>query len=118
AVLAGAGPRRTAARRLAEWAPGRRLDETAASMLLQIAGQWLELESALGASGIAGDHAPWKFEDERFERAASCLHDLVCHVRRDVEWFKYLPGVTPTCLLGLAPDARMGMPHAVFAQRL
>jgi hypothetical protein len=118
AILALAEPILLEARRLAEWAQDGQLDETGADMLLRIGERWLALESILDANGIGAGNARWCSDDDRVADAASCLHDLARGVRKNAGWFKYLPNITNTCLLSLASDACMGMPHAVFAKRL
>jgi hypothetical protein len=118
AVLALAEPLLTLAQRLAEWAQDGQLDDTGADMLLRIGEQWLALESILHAHGLGTGNARWSSDDDRVRSAASCLHDLACAIRKNAEWLKYLPDIITTCLLNLAPDACMGMPHAVFAKRL
>src|SRR5207244_789483 len=56
--------------------------------------------------------------NDRVGDAASCLHDLACGVRKDTDWFKYLPNICDSDLISLVPNARMGMAHVAFAKRL
>jgi hypothetical protein len=119
-ILAEIEPILAEARLLADWAGDCSLDETAAEMLLGIGAKWLRLEPTLNAIGIGASPA-WiggGEEDDATFAAAQCLHDLACAVRENKVWFQYLPGIWPTSLMDLAPEAVMGMPHATFAKRL
>jgi hypothetical protein len=117
-ILALAEPLLTEARRLADWAHDSHLDDSGAAMLLELSDRWLALEAILDAYDMGAGNARWCVEDETRHAAASCLHDLARGVRKNAEWFRYLPDITNTCLLCFAPDACLGMPHAVFARRL
>jgi hypothetical protein len=106
------------ARRLAEWASDGQLDDTGAEFLYAMGVQWLALESILNAHHFGAQPGRWCTRSDSVGAVASCLHDLARGVRNDAGWLKYLPDISNTCLLALAPAARMGMPHAVFAKRL
>jgi hypothetical protein len=118
AILALVVPLLVEARRLAKWTQDAQLDDTGADMLLRIGEQWLAIEAILDANCIGAGKARWCTDNDRVGDAASCLHDLACGVRKNAAWLRYLPEITNTCLLSLAPDACMGMPHSVFAKRL
>ncbi len=112
------------ARRLADWAHDDKLDETGADMLVQVAEKWLALEAVLEGNGL-GVNGKWCSSDDQVCAAATCLHDLLCAVRSNSDWLKYLKNhlngstcLCGRCFLSLAPRACMGMPHAVFAKRL
>jgi hypothetical protein len=108
-------------RQLADWAQEGPLDETAATMLLGIGDQWLVLESFLAANDIGPRNVVWYAEndDDELVETATCWRDLVRLVRRDAEWLDYnLSSMYNFELVSRAPNARMGMPHAVFAKRL
>jgi hypothetical protein len=116
AILKLAEPLLAEARQLAEWATDGPLDETGAEMLVRIAKRWLRIESILDADGILSGR--WCVDDARFDVVAGCLHDLACSVRKNADWFKYLPEFDGDDVLCLAPNACMGMPPAAFAKRL
>jgi hypothetical protein len=117
-ILAMAESILVGARRLADWAQDDPLDETGAELLADLAKEWEVLEIVLTANGIGRGTTEWRAYDESPLSAAQCLRDLIRAVRRgDTNWFVYLP-VFGVCLLSLAPNARMGMPHAAFAKRL
>jgi hypothetical protein len=119
AILALAEPILAEASLLAEWTQDGKLDDTGAEMLLRVGWQWIVLETVLTANGLGPQNRRFAGFDDRVCQAATCLADLAAAVSEDAEWFRYLPsGITTTCLLSLAPGARMGMPHAMFAKRL
>jgi hypothetical protein len=120
AILALAEPILAEARRLAEWAHDGHLDYAGHDMLVRIGKQWLALESVLSFSGMGPENAGWCMHsnDDRVYIAAQCWTDLAWAVRRNADWLKSVSDFHDPCFVDLAPDACMGMPHALFAKRL
>jgi hypothetical protein len=119
-LLAMAEPLLARARLLADWIQdGPLLDMTGAEMMSNVALEWNVYEIALSAQGIGRGAVNWSAGNDASElyEAAHCLFDLVHAVRRDAEWFGYLP-IPGDELLDLAPDAHMGMSPSAFAKRL